>query len=80
KHFVGSGVLNLLQSQAKAMASDNSVRSLLEKMTECASNAYLSILERMNLNALGLKSKNRTRRMLDAMKRMLAVMQSIEKL
>jgi gamma-tubulin complex component 2 len=28
------------------MAGDNSVRSLLEKMTECASNAYLSILER----------------------------------
>jgi gamma-tubulin complex component 2 len=46
KQFVGSGVLNLLQSQAKAMAGDNSVRSLLEKMTECASNAYLSILER----------------------------------
>uniref|UniRef100_A0A1J3CUD5 Gamma-tubulin complex component n=1 Tax=Noccaea caerulescens TaxID=107243 RepID=A0A1J3CUD5_NOCCA len=46
KHFVGSGVLNLLQSQAKAMAGDNSVRSLLEKMTEWASNAYLSILER----------------------------------
>ncbi|KAF3544683.1 hypothetical protein DY000_02000723 [Brassica cretica] len=46
KNFVGSAVLNLLQSQAKAMAGDNSVRSLLEKMTECASNAYLSILER----------------------------------
>ncbi|XP_010492695.1 PREDICTED: gamma-tubulin complex component 2-like [Camelina sativa] len=46
KHFVGSAVLNLLQSQAKAMAGDNSVRSLLEKMTECASNAYLGILER----------------------------------
>ncbi|CAN6864486.1 unnamed protein product [Brassica oleracea] len=46
EHFVGSGVLNLLQSQAKAMAGDNSVRSLLEKMTECASNAYLSRLER----------------------------------
>ncbi|XP_010549777.1 PREDICTED: gamma-tubulin complex component 2 [Tarenaya hassleriana] len=45
-NFVGSSVLNLLQSQAKAMAGDNSVRSLLEKMTECASNAYLSILER----------------------------------
>jgi len=29
------------------MAGDNSVRSLLEKMTECASNAYLSILERL---------------------------------
>ncbi|XP_019090549.1 PREDICTED: gamma-tubulin complex component 2 isoform X1 [Camelina sativa] len=51
KHFVGSGVLNLLQSQAKAMAGDNSVRSLLEKMTECASNAYLSILERSNWRA-----------------------------
>ncbi|CAN1262169.1 Gamma-tubulin complex component 2 [Linum perenne] len=31
---------------AKAMAGDNAVRSLLEKMTECASNAYLGILER----------------------------------
>lgn len=29
------------------MAGDNSVRSLLEKMTESASNAYLSILERL---------------------------------
>ncbi|CAH8381024.1 unnamed protein product [Eruca vesicaria subsp. sativa] len=28
------------------MAGDNSVRSLFEKWTECASNAYLSILER----------------------------------
>ncbi|CAN1262172.1 Gamma-tubulin complex component 2 [Linum perenne] len=45
-NFVGSAVLNLLQSQAKAMAGDNAVRSLLEKMTECASNAYLGILER----------------------------------
>ncbi|XP_012067054.1 gamma-tubulin complex component 2 isoform X2 [Jatropha curcas] len=45
-NFTGSAVLNLLQSQAKAMAGDNSVRSLLEKMTQCASNAYLSILER----------------------------------
>ncbi|CAN0859852.1 Gamma-tubulin complex component 2 [Linum grandiflorum] len=45
-NFVGSDVLNLLQSQAKAMAGDNAVRSLLEKMTECASNAYLGILER----------------------------------
>ncbi|XP_044483375.1 gamma-tubulin complex component 2 [Mangifera indica] len=43
---VGSAVLNLLQSQAKAMAGDNTVRSLLEKMTQCASNAYLGILER----------------------------------
>lgn len=45
-NFVGSAVLNLLQSQAKAMAGDNTVRSLLEKMTECASSAYLGILER----------------------------------
>lgn len=28
------------------MAGDNGVRSLLEKMAECASNAYLGILER----------------------------------
>ncbi|KAK7846779.1 gamma-tubulin complex component 2 [Quercus suber] len=45
-NFAGSAVLNLLQSQAKAMAGDNAVRSLLEKMTQCASNAYLGILER----------------------------------
>ncbi|KAK2652166.1 hypothetical protein Ddye_012022 [Dipteronia dyeriana] len=45
-NLVGSAVLNLLQSQAKAMAGDNTVRSLLEKMTQCASNAYLGILER----------------------------------
>ncbi|PON66462.1 Gamma-tubulin complex component protein [Parasponia andersonii] len=45
-NFAGSAVLNLLQSQAKAMAGDNAVRSLLEKMAQCASNAYLSILER----------------------------------
>ncbi|KAI9157404.1 hypothetical protein LWI28_021980 [Acer negundo] len=45
-NFVGSAVLDLLQSQAKAMAGDNTVRSLLEKMTQCASNAYLGILER----------------------------------
>lgn len=32
--------------QAKAMAGDSAVRSLLEKMTHSASNAYLSILER----------------------------------
>ncbi|XP_065876187.1 gamma-tubulin complex component 2 isoform X2 [Euphorbia lathyris] len=44
--FTGSAVLNLLQSHAKAMAGDNAVRSLLEKMTESASNAYLGILER----------------------------------
>ncbi|KAM6577600.1 hypothetical protein CsatB_029437 [Cannabis sativa] len=45
-NYAGSAVLNLLQSQAKAMAGDNAVRSLLEKMAQCASNAYLSILER----------------------------------
>ncbi|KAI5383338.1 hypothetical protein KIW84_070665 [Lathyrus oleraceus] len=33
-------------SQAKAMAGDNAVRLLLEKMTQCASRAYMSILER----------------------------------
>ncbi|KAJ3679243.1 hypothetical protein LUZ60_017254 [Juncus effusus] len=42
----GSATLNLLQSQVKAMAGDNTVRSLLEKMTECASAAYFAILER----------------------------------
>ncbi|XP_020234639.1 gamma-tubulin complex component 2 isoform X1 [Cajanus cajan] len=45
-NFSGSAVLNLLQSQAKAMAGDNAVRLLLEKMTQCASSAYMSILER----------------------------------
>lgn len=42
----GSAMLNLLQSQSKAMAGDNAVRSLLEKMTQRASSAYLGILER----------------------------------
>lgn len=28
------------------MAGDNAVRLLLEKMTQCASSAYMSILER----------------------------------
>ncbi|KAH7542231.1 hypothetical protein FEM48_Zijuj02G0051500 [Ziziphus jujuba var. spinosa] len=45
-NFAGSAVLNLLQSQARAMAGDSAVRSLLEKMVQCASNAYLGILER----------------------------------
>lgn len=45
-NLAGSAVLNLLQSQSKAMAGDNTVRSLLEKMAQCASNAYLGILER----------------------------------
>ncbi|KAL1819847.1 hypothetical protein ACET3Z_014716 [Daucus carota] len=46
KSIVGSAVLNLLQSQAKAMAGDHVVRSLLEKMIQSASSAYLVILER----------------------------------
>ncbi|OWM86160.1 hypothetical protein CDL15_Pgr010984 [Punica granatum] len=45
-NYTGSAVLNLLQSQAKAMAGDNAVRSLLERMTQRANNAYLGILER----------------------------------
>ncbi|KAL7109554.1 hypothetical protein ACP275_06G182500 [Erythranthe tilingii] len=45
-NFIGSAILNLLQSQAKAMAGDHVVRSLLEKMSQCASQAYLGILER----------------------------------
>lgn len=45
-NFSGSAVLNLLQSQAKAMAGDNAVRLLLDKMAQCASSAYMSILER----------------------------------
>ncbi|KAL3838506.1 hypothetical protein ACJIZ3_023097 [Penstemon smallii] len=45
-NFIGSAVLNLLQSQAKAMAGDHVVRSLLEKMSHHASQAYLGILER----------------------------------
>lgn len=45
-NFVGSAVLNLLQSQVKAMAGNHVVRSLLEKMTQCANTAYLGILER----------------------------------
>lgn len=31
------------------MAGDNAVRLLLEKMTQCASSAYMSILERLLL-------------------------------
>ncbi|OVA04342.1 Spc97/Spc98 [Macleaya cordata] len=45
-NFTGSAVLNLLQSQAKAMSGDHAVRSLLEKMMQSASSAYLGILER----------------------------------
>ncbi|XP_078447236.1 spc97 / Spc98 family of spindle pole body (SBP) component [Wolffia australiana] len=42
----GAATLNLLQNQARAMAGDCAVRTLLEKMTECASTPYLRILER----------------------------------
>ncbi|CAN6195447.1 unnamed protein product [Urochloa humidicola] len=42
----GSATLNLLQSQAKVMGGDSAVRSLLEKMTEYSSAAYLRMLER----------------------------------
>ncbi|KAI3733306.1 hypothetical protein L6452_12748 [Arctium lappa] len=45
-NFVGSAVLNLLQNQAKVMAGNYLVRSLLEKMIEYANSAYLGILER----------------------------------
>ncbi|XP_073027591.1 gamma-tubulin complex component 2-like isoform X2 [Primulina eburnea] len=45
-NFIGSTVLNLLQGQAKAMAGDHVVRSLLEMMSHSASQAYLGILER----------------------------------
>lgn len=45
-NLIGSAVLNLMQSQAKAMAGDHVVRSLLEQMTQRASTAYLKILER----------------------------------
>ncbi|MQM12129.1 hypothetical protein Taro_045043 [Colocasia esculenta] len=53
----GSATINLLQNQpitimtcskmqAKAMAGDNAVRTLLEKMTQCASAPYLKMLGR----------------------------------
>ncbi|KAJ8450525.1 hypothetical protein Cgig2_020162 [Carnegiea gigantea] len=45
-NYAGVDVLNLLQSQAKAMAGDHVVRTMLEKMAHCASSAYLEILER----------------------------------
>ncbi|XP_062017493.1 gamma-tubulin complex component 2-like [Rosa rugosa] len=41
-----SAIIYYLREKAKAMAGDTAVRSLLEKMAECASNAYLGILER----------------------------------
>ncbi|GFQ05739.1 protein tesmin/tso1-like cxc 3 [Phtheirospermum japonicum] len=51
-NFIGSTVLNLLQSQAKAMAGDHVVRSLLEKMSQSANQAYLGILESDYNNAV----------------------------
>ncbi|GJU86987.1 hypothetical protein Tco_1294533 [Tanacetum coccineum] len=47
QNFVGSAVLNLLQDQAKIMAGNYLVRSLLEKMIESANSDYLGILERL---------------------------------
>ncbi|PRQ34491.1 hypothetical protein RchiOBHm_Chr5g0069521 [Rosa chinensis] len=44
--FIEEAKLWLIYS-AKAMAGDTVVRSLLEKMAECASNAYLGILVSM---------------------------------
>ncbi|KAM5553811.1 gamma-tubulin complex component 2 [Rosa sericea] len=41
-----SAIIYYLREKAKAMAGDTAVRSLLEKMAECASNAYLGILVR----------------------------------
>ncbi|XP_061995500.1 uncharacterized protein LOC133713478 [Rosa rugosa] len=41
-----SAIIYYLREKAKAMAGDTAVRSLLEKMVECASNAYLVILVR----------------------------------
>lgn len=46
KPFPSCFMLTLFRFQAKAMAGDHVVRSLLEKMAHCASSAYLEILER----------------------------------
>nr|ATG71066.1 Spc97 / Spc98 family [Cupressus duclouxiana] len=46
QNLSGSAILNLLQNQAAAMAGDNAARSLLEKLSQYASAAYLGILER----------------------------------
>lgn len=50
--FVTDGFL----VQAKAMAGDHTVRSLLEKMTQSASSAYLGILERYLVWIIPLRS------------------------
>ncbi|GFP89491.1 gamma-tubulin complex component 2 [Phtheirospermum japonicum] len=52
-NFTGSAVLNLLKSRAKAMAGDHVVRSLLEKMSQSANQAYLGILESLLLQLRG---------------------------
>ncbi|KAL9249621.1 Gamma-tubulin complex component 2-like protein [Drosera capensis] len=49
-NLAGVDVLNLLQSQAKAMGGDHVVRSLLENMAQSASSAYLGILESARLD------------------------------
>ncbi|KAL3685944.1 hypothetical protein R1sor_003966 [Riccia sorocarpa] len=46
KNISGAAMLNLLQSQATAMAGDSSARALLQKLTQAASAPYFGILER----------------------------------
>ncbi|KAL2653900.1 hypothetical protein R1flu_022028 [Riccia fluitans] len=46
KNLSGAAILNLLQSQATAMAGDTSARSLLQNLTQAASAPYFGILER----------------------------------
>ncbi|CAM6105487.1 unnamed protein product [Calypogeia fissa] len=46
KNLTGAAILNLLQSQAKAMAGDSSGRALLQKLTQAASVPYFGILEK----------------------------------
>jgi gamma-tubulin complex component 2 len=46
RDLIGAAILNLLQSQAKAMAGDSSARTLLQKLTQAASVPYFGILEK----------------------------------
>ncbi|KAJ7516840.1 hypothetical protein O6H91_21G000900 [Diphasiastrum complanatum] len=46
KQLSGAAILNLLQSQAAAMAGDNAARSLLQKLAHAASAPYFRMLER----------------------------------
>ncbi|KAG6545232.1 hypothetical protein Mapa_013344 [Marchantia paleacea] len=46
KNLSGAAILNLLQTQATAMAGDSSARALLQKLTQAASAPYFGILER----------------------------------